>query len=571
MNAANGTTAASGTNDVTPEPTSTPTRRSGTGGTVLALSGLVLAAALALDVLVVPAEGPFSPSVPMAPSAGGVVCPGVAGAVARDVDLVLVSPTSTDPSRSARGSVRVLGGDAESYAVGPVATGAHTALRLDVGLERWVWSAWADRPIVAWREWRTAGGPAEPRGRVTAACVATAAATWTLVGLRTDGGHEAFIDVANPFAVDATFAVTFHLEGGIEQPLALRNVSVAAGARERVRLNDVVPEQQDVVAVVTVGAGRLAVEGQQRAIGGLGGVEGATSVPAVTAPAMTWTVPWMVAQPDVESAVWIFNPSARAVDVGITVHGPDGAVVPDELDRVEVAAGMVLRLDAADLAPAGMQGFGVTLRSETAPVLVAAGARFTSDEPDRTGIVRYPGVPDADAQWSFGGTWEPGRTVALDIVNLSSSPAPLVIDLRTGPRAGQSPPDEEDPDGEADDAEGADPTPVDAVTAVPAAGRRIEGAAIAPGAYVRFVLPLDTPGTWSADVWGGDALVVARSDVGREQLEPVVVVGVPSRAWLAPLGALPGRQLDGWVGRLGTSTDLRPAPRPMSASEVPSG
>lgn len=530
-----------------------------------AVSGLVLVAALVLDVVVPTTDGLFRTSTPVAPSAGGQVCPGVAGEVARDVDLVLVAPTSTDPTRVARSSVRVLGGDAESYAVDPIVPGDHAALRLEVGLERWVWSAWADRPIVAWREWSTTGGPAEPRGRSVSACIPTAAATWTLVGLRTDGGHEAFVDVANPFAVDATFAVTFHLEGGIEQPLALRNVSVVAGTRERIRLNDVVPEQQDIVAVITVGAGRLAVEGQQRAIGGLGGVEGFTAVPAVTTPATTWTVPWMVAQPDVESDVWVFNPSMRPVEVGITVHGPSGAVVPEDLDRVEIAAGKVLRLEAADLAPAGMRGFGVTLRSETDPVLVAAAARFTADDLALTGIVQYPGVPVADAQWSFGGTWEPGRIVALEIVNVSSVPAQLIIDLRVAPRAGQpTPVDELDGDGDGT----VDAELVDAGAVSAARGRRIEGPLIAPGSQVRFVLPLDTEGTWSADVWGGDALVVARSDVGRDRLEPVVVVGVPSRAWLAPLGTLPGRQLHGWVGRLGTTTDLRPTQRPTSVMDA---
>jgi hypothetical protein len=526
---------------------------------VLAIAGVVLVAALVLDVVVPSTTGLFPTSVPVAPSAGGAVCPGVAGDVARDVDLVLVAPTSADVSRSARGSVRVLGGDQEAYAVGPIVPGDHAALRLQLGLERWIWSAWADRPIVAWREWRTVGGPAEPRGRAVSACIPAAAATWTVLGLRTDGGHEAFLDVANPFAVDATFAVTFHLEDGIEQPVALRNVSVTAGARERIRLNDVVPEQQDFVAVVTVGAGRLAVEGQQRAIGGLGGVEGFTPVPAVTAPATTWTVPWLVARPDVEGAVWIFNPSPRPVEIAITVHGPDGAVVPDDLDRVEVAAGEALRLEAADLAPAGLQGFGVTLRSATAPVLVAAGARFTADGIERTGIVRYPGVPDADPYWTFGGTWEPGRTVALEIVNLSSEPARLVIDLRSAPRAGRATPDDVDGDGDA--APGTDGEAAANVVR----GRSLEGPVIAPGAQVRFVLPIDTEGTWSADVWGGEALAVARSDVGRDRLEPVVVIGVPSRAWLAPIGALPGRQLDGWVGRLSTTTDLRPTPRPTAA------
>jgi hypothetical protein len=531
---------------------------------MVALATLVLIVALVLDVVVAATDGLFRASSPVAPSAGGQVCPGVAGEVAREVDLVLVAPTSTDPSRDARGSVRVLGGEVESYAVGPIVPGDHTALRLDVGLERWVWSAWADRPIVAWREWRTTGGPAEPRGRSVSACIPTAAASWTLLGLRTDGGHEAFLDVANPFALDATFAVTLHLEGGVEQPIALRNVSVVAGGRERIRLNDVVPEQQDIVAVVTVGAGRLAVEGQQRAIGGLGGVEGFTSVPAVTAPATTWTIPWMVARPDVESDVWVFNPSTRPVEVGITVHDADGTVVPEGLDRVELAAGRLLRLEAADLAPAGLQGFGVTLRSAEAPVLVAAGLRFTADELPRTGIVNYPGVSVPDGQWSFGGTWETGRTVALEIVNLSSEPAQLVIDLRVAPRAGQATPVDEGDDDAAADA----PSDDDGAAADGPRGRRIEGPLVAPGAQVRFVLPLDTEGTWSADVWGGDALVVARSDVGRERLEPMVVIGVPSRAWLAPLGALPGRQLDGWVGRLGTTTDLRPTQRSTSVMDA---
>jgi hypothetical protein len=216
-------------------------------------------------------------------------------------------------------------------------------------------------------------------------------------------------------------------------------------------------------------------------------------------------------------------------------------------------------LEAADLAPAGLQGFGVTLRSATAPVLVAAGARFTADRIERTGIVRYPGVPDADPYWTFGGTWEPGRTVALEIVNLSSEPARLVIDLRSAPRAGRATPDDVDGDGDA--APGTDGEAAASVVR----GRRLEGPVVAPGAQVRFVLPIDTEGTWSADVWGGEALAVARSDVGRDRLEPVVVIGVPSRAWLAPIGALPGRQLDGWVGRLSTTTDLRPTPRPTAA------
>jgi hypothetical protein len=97
---------------------------------VLAIAGVVLVAALVLDVVVPSTTGLFPTSVPVASSAGGAVCPGVAGDVARDVDLVLVAPTSADVSRSARGSVRVLGGDQEDYAVGPIVPGDHAALRL---------------------------------------------------------------------------------------------------------------------------------------------------------------------------------------------------------------------------------------------------------------------------------------------------------------------------------------------------------------------------------------------------------------------------------------------------------
>jgi len=491
--------------------------------------------------------GPQEPIGP--PSAGGSVCVTGAGTGDPIADVLLFAPplpsssSSIPPSpaasdvasAAARGIVLALREDVSRTAVGPVEPGGLDRVRPDLGAEGWVWTGWADHPLTAWQEWRSAGAPGEPRGAVAARCIPSDAPSWTVLGLRTDGGNESLLRIANPYAADATFAVTLITPGGPSEPIALRNVSVPSGTRVTVRINDHAPEESDVAAVVTVGAGRVAVEGLQRAVAGIGGVEGVSVVPAVTEPSVTWTLPWIPLGPDVDGAVWVLNPEPRTVAVQFTLHTPQGTAVPEGLDSVEIGPGALVRIDTASLALEGRRTVGMTLRSETTGVLVAAGAAFLDEDPQRTGVVRYPAAPGADPEWSLAGTTGLQRDTTLHVVNLAESAAHLRVTLATAPSGGPR---------------------VGGITTI------IEPGTLAPGGVARLVLPLEGSAVWSAVVSGGPALVVSRTTTGRELLEPVATEAASSRSWLSPARALTGRDLEGWVARLGTTEDLRRSARP---------
>jgi hypothetical protein len=527
---------------------------------VLAAPVVVLLVTLVLGVVGAPLVGllpgsptPGSPTVERTsatlPDAGGVVCITGAGATQTTADLLLLAAPSGPDERveeraeeradeRSRGVVLTFGETASRTSVGPLAAGDLERSRPQLGAEGWVWAGWADHPLTAWQEWRSPGGPGEPRGVAASRCLATDPAVQTVIGLRTDGGNEALLRLANPFVADATFAVRFVTAEGPVDPVALRNVSVPAGTRVTVRLNDHVPEESDVAAIVSVGAGRLAVEGLQRSIAALGDVEGISVIPPVTVRSIAWTIPWLQVGPDVEGSVWILNPEPRTVEVQLTLHTAQGETVPDGVDSVDVRAGALVRIDAADLAPEGRRTLGVTLRSETTAIAVAAGARFLDDDPRSTGLVGFAAATGPDPVWSVAGTSEPGRETVLHVVNLGGTVAAPRVDVTTLASAS----------GEGSDA-GASRT----VT--------LEPPPIPPGAVARIILPLDGVAAWAAVVSGGPGLVVSRTTFGQGRLEPVVTDATPSSAWTTPGRALGGRPLDGWVAGLGTATDLRRDPR----------
>lgn len=517
---------------------------------VLMLALVAALGVLALGVtgapLVPSASDPAVTDAAVVPAAGGHVC--VTGAGPMDADALLLLHTALDDgadASAARGTVLTLGADVARRSFGPSPAGALEVLDVELGDEGWLWVGWADRAVAAWQEWRTDGAPGQPRGAAASTCLPTDPAVQTVLGMRTDGGFEALLRFANPFEADATFAVTLLVDDGVVEPIALRNVSVPAGERVTVRLNDHVPEESDVAAVVTIGAGRLAVEGLQRAVAAVGGIEGVAALPPVIAPSVTWTFPWLPVGPDADGAVWVLNPEPRPVVVELTLHTPQGATVPVE-DSVEVPAGAVVRLDIADLTIDTSRTTGLTLRSETTGVLAAAGGAFLSDDPARTGLVAFAGAPVPDAEWSIAGAVLDDRDTTLHVVNLDEvAVAPRVV--LTTLRREVIPVAEE-----GDDTDGTDGSPTEGAeqrTVVV-----IEPGTLEPGATLRIPLSVEGAHAFSAVVDGGRALVVSRTTTGRELLEPVAVAASPSSAWRLAGPPLPGRPLDGWVGSLGAGS-----------------
>ncbi len=541
----------------------------GPGVLLLVASTITVASVLAVT------DGPWrlgraASAVSSTPDAGGSVCVGGGGAVERGVDMILASPPlpAADVTDGTEGRGVLLAVD-ETIArtpVGPYSPGSLEMERVDLGPEGWVWAGWVDHPLIAWREWRNPGGPGEPRASIVSRCIPADASEWVLLGLRTDGGNEALLYIANPHTLDATFAVTLRTQTETFAPIALRNVSVPAGKRVSVRVNDHLPEESDIAAVVTVGAGRLAVEGLQRTTAGVGGVEGAASVPALTGSAVTWTFPWLPAGPDVDGAVWVLNPEPRTVVVEAIVHTSQGAGSAGSVESIEISAGGFVRIATVDLAPAGGRVFGLTLRSETTGVYVGAGARFLSEDPRRTGLVRLLASSASDREWFDAGRHVPGRETVLHVVNLAEGGADVRITLTSIAEVAAIAADASDGDDAGDVSAGDDVVP----TRDAPITRTLDTGVIAPGAVSRIVLPLDGAAAWSVAVHGGEALVVSRTTTGGGLLEPVAIDALPSRAWRVPLVGTRGRLFEGWVARLGTSGDLqRTAPTARSADGLP--
>ncbi len=503
------------------------------------LPSVLLASALTLTLvgvvvlsLVVPAPLTRAPSVGASqPDAGGSVCAVGSTGEQASTSFVVTAVPDDDAAESARISLLVLGDEMMRLPVEPLAPGE--LLRVDpaLGTEGWLWTGWADRATVTWREWSSVGAPGVPRGRSAAPCVSTTAALAVVPGLRTDGGNEAFLALANPFTADATFAVAFVTPLGRTEPIALRNVSVSAGQRVVLRVNDHLPRESDVAAIVEIGAGRLAVEGHQLALAGVGGIDGLSIVQASSIASTSWTVPWLVADPSRSTWLWIHNPEPRSVTLDVVVHTAAGPRLPDGFETITVPPLGLLRVPASELAPRAGEPFGITLTSDTTGVHVSAGLQASGDGSgvESTGISTYLGSPAPDARWLVAGLAAPDRTTVLHVVNLGERAADVSIALR-----------------------------VQAADATESSLRPLPRTVVSAGAVARIVLPLPEDGIWSVEVEGPPQLVVARSSSGSAVLEPVVTPAVPSATWRQPVLPLAGRALSGWSRWLGTDADLRP-------------
>jgi hypothetical protein len=478
------------------------------------------------------------------PAAGGWVCPVGDDRIASNVDVSLTAvPRILAPGERAesgiagRGAVVTVGGLWREVDVAPLLPAEHVVVDAEVDEGAALWASWADLPLVAWREWALSGSPDLPAGRIAGGCATPAAATQVVPGVRTDGGFETRLRLGNPFGEDAAVSIVFLTPSGTERPLGLRNVSVPAYGTREVVVGEHLPQAADVAALVTVGSGRVAVEGYQLARPAIGGVRGATLLQASTAGSEEVTVPWVSAAAGTTTWLWLANAGERPAAADLSVHLPGGGEVGGAIE-IDVAPGTVQRVEVAGILPAGESEAAITVVSEGAPLHVAAGTVVRDDDVARTGIAVQLGAGSDDRRWVVAGRSLAGRTEEVLLVNRGSEPAEVVLLLDVL---------------------------VEGEFELVRTRRAVGPFELGPGTTRR--VPVDARAaevrSWSATVTAtGGRVVVGRLGRGSDRLDLVAVTGVAADAWALPERIARTERRPGLVRRLGTSLGVR-APAPV--------
>ena len=401
---------------------------------------------------------------------------------------------------------------------------------------------WRDAAVAVSREWRVAEVPSLPAATVAGGCASSGAGTHLVPGLSTTGGDEARLRLANPHRSPASAAVRFATPGDPEAPLVLQNLSIPPGAVREVVVNDVLPERDDLAAVVEVTSGRIAVEGVQISRAAIGGIDGMSLLAATSSPGEDWTVTWLTDDDTTSGWLWVLNTGDRTAAVELSLHTQEGGEVPLGLSEVSVPAGELRRVDMSGTFPDEVDEVAVTARSNGVPIVVSGAVVQGAEESVRTGITVQLGAR-SDPRWVVSGVGAEGRDEQLRIVNPEGEPAVLDVAFLDGVRIRT--PDEL---------------------------REVE---LAPGSTTTIDLAsyvsASTP--WTAFVTARQgAVVVGRLgvDTGDGPLHLVSTSGVPSSSWLTAGSGLLPVQRQGLVTQLGTSGPRAPAgvPAGLIGSEV---
>ncbi len=390
---------------------------------------------------------------------------------------------------------------------------------------------WRDAAVAVGREWRVEDVDGVPDGSLAGACATSSADTHLVPGLSTAGGDEARLRLANPHRSPASAAVSFATPGDPEAPLVLQNLSIPPGAVREVIVNDVLPERDDLAAVVEVTSGRIAVEGIQVARAAIGGVDGMSLLSATTAPAEDWTVTWLADDEEDEPWLWVLNVGERTAAVELTLHTEAGGEVPFGLSEVSVPAGELRRVDMTGTFPDEVAEVGVTARSNGVPIVVSGAVTRQADDSPRTGVsVQLGAAPDT--RWVVSGAGSEERVERLRLVNPEADAAVLDVSVFDGARIRQP--------------------------------EALQGIEVAPGSSTTIDLADHVPSAapWTAFVAAREgAVVVGRlgTDDGDGPLHLVATAGVPAASWLTSGTRLVPVQRPGLVTQLGTSGPRTPA------------
>lgn len=507
--------------------------------TVLVVVALVVLGVLGADRLVDLPEAAPATAAPVVREAvsGAYTCAVGDGRTGSELDLLAARPGEVGEDPAVVDLGVFAGGEIRRSAQPQVFPGAHVRATPSGDADLATSLTWSEGPVAVTREWRLRDVQDTPVGTLAGPCPAQLSDRWVIPGLSTDGGNAATIRAVNPFPTDATIAVGFLTPQGPQEPLALQNLTVPAHGSFEVAVNDAMPEQADLTAVVRVLSGRAVAEGYLLTRSAIGDVDGVSLLESSPAPSETWTVPWVSGREGDAAWLWVANLGERPAPVEITLHTPDGGTPPVGLSDVTVAPGQVRRVDLRGTFPEGVTAAAVTVRADGAPVHVSGAVRRSADDPTRTGFSIQRGVAAADATWVVSGGPTAGRNERLEVVNPGSEAVGFTVALFNGSTV----------------------------------LRPSEFADLEVGPGQTRSLPLsdvlgDVSG-WSAHLVADGGIVAARVGAGGEGgLHLLAHAGVPSSAWSPGTEPLPAAAAPGVVQRLDTAGGIE-APDPLDLAE----
>ena len=206
------------------------------------------------------------------------------------------------------------------------------------------------------------------------------------------------------------------------------------------------------------------------------------------------------------SWVWVANPNDEPAAITVTMHGPDGPLVPELGEELSVAARGVLRVSLDGLLPDGVSAAGVTVTSvNDLPVAASVGTvvRRAGDDANRTGYSVQQGAAAADVQWIVSGPVAPDGALAVHLTNPSAESAVVDVAIWDG-AAVQRPPG-------------------------------LQSVTVAPGAFVEVALDAAlvqaTSYTAFVTATSGSIVVGSRSVSAGVPIDWAVTTGVPAAVW----------------------------------------
>ncbi|MGH9093457.1 MAG: DUF5719 family protein, partial [Acidimicrobiales bacterium] len=163
-------------------------------------------------------------------------------------------------------------------------------------------------------------------GWAEAPCASTTSTQWYFASGATTNGNSLYVSVFNPASSPAVVDLAFATPAGVMRPQPFEGMVVAPGQLVVAGVASYVQDRSSVATIVRARSGRVvASELQVRDAGGRSGLSLRLGSPA---PQATWTVPRTVHVTGSDTTLEVFNPTARAQKVTVSVHLPSGPVAP---------------------------------------------------------------------------------------------------------------------------------------------------------------------------------------------------------------------------------------------------